>query len=126
MSRPLQIAVQPELPAVLALRNAAYLGRRSAMQKPWYLRTFCTEQAMQTPIRPPAATKLRVVNIDNTGGKPMFSSDELWAVGLMTYDEYLEAEGREPPGDDESVQIAAGLNLRLKGANDARSHSEEA
>ncbi len=52
----------------------------------------------------------------------MYSSDELWAVGLMTYDEYLEAEGREPPGDDESAQIAADLNDR-KGANDGRSYS---
>jgi len=40
----------------------------------------------------------------------------------MTYDEYLEAEGREPPGDDESAQIAADLNDR-KGANDGRSYS---
>jgi hypothetical protein len=59
----------------------------------------------------------------------MLSSDELWAVGLMTYDEYLEVEGREPPGDDESAQIAADLNQRLreqKGANDARIRPETA
>ena len=52
----------------------------------------------------------------------MLSNDELWAVGLMTYDEYLEVEGREPPGDTETEQIAADLNDR-KGAHDARSYS---
>jgi len=44
----------------------------------------------------------------------LLSNDELWAVGLMTYDEYLEAEGREPPGDEESAQFAANLTLKLR------------
>jgi hypothetical protein len=29
----------------------------------------------------------------------VLSNDELWAVGLMTYDEYVETEGREPPSE---------------------------
>jgi hypothetical protein len=55
----------------------------------------------------------------------MPTNDELWVMGLMTYDEYEAEEGRPPPGDKETEQIAADLNER-KGANDARSYSEKA
>lgn len=42
----------------------------------------------------------------------MLSNEEMWAAGLMTFDEYVEAEGREPPGDAETERVAARLNAR--------------
>jgi len=52
----------------------------------------------------------------------MPTSDELWAMGLMTYDDYEAEEGRPPPDDERTEEIAADLISR-KGANDARSYS---
>jgi hypothetical protein len=52
----------------------------------------------------------------------MPTSDELWAMGFMTYDQYEAEEGRPPPDDEQTEEIAANLN-EPKGANDARAHS---
>lgn len=56
----------------------------------------------------------------------MPTNDELWVMGLMTYDEYEAEEGRPPPDYEQTRQIAADLVNDLtnqKGAQDARSHT---
>ena len=55
----------------------------------------------------------------------MLSSDEMWAIGQMTWDEYEAEEGRPPPGNEETRQILDALNERddKEGATHARTHS---
>jgi hypothetical protein len=56
----------------------------------------------------------------------MPTNDELWVMGLMTYDEYEAEEGRPPPDYEETKQIAVDLIddlINRKGAQDAGSHT---